>query len=374
MHYPGGGGVSGAERSRPMNASPTPYRGYEAIDRPVVIVDCGRIVYLNGSANSLCDRDYLGAAAAELLGEELALLSSGADDVFLPDCRFLDAECALNFLAGSPCFYLFTLHDRARRELELRKELGSISASLREPLSLIIQASDGLRFAELNDHYKQYLSIIERAAFQLTGLTEHMSTVDDLSAPEPMLHTEYGDVTALLQGCVRDSASVFAQLGVTLETRLPDHPVDAVFDFHYLELMATILLATGLEHCGGGPVVLSLEETKKTYTIAVSIERNVSGMEDMFDLFTGKNATADGLGLSAAWHIARLHQGSLMIRRSAEGTQMSAVLHKGVPEGFFRQPVLFRAAISPVLTEFAGLVDSPFFHELRTKLAGRYFR
>ena len=349
------------------------YRGYEAVGRPVAAVQDGRVAYLNRAARALCDRDYTGSAAAELLGEELAALSEGCADALLPGVSFLDHACTLQFLAGDPAFYVFALADDAAQELHLRSALVSISGTMRQSLGLILMALDAIDRSGISEKNTLYLSAAERSVFQLSSLAEHMSLSGDLSSPEPLIVTVHGDLGELVRSCAADSAAVFENKGVPLELSLPQRPVWAVYDRRKLELLVHILLANGLNWCGDGPVSLSLAEDSTHYQLTLSVQPAVPvGMDEMFDLFTGRNATEEGLSLYAAWQIARVHQGTLFLRSSGKkdsaGTQIVARLAKEIPEDFLNQPVISWGGLPPVLLEYAGQLESDFFHTLRREL------
>lgn len=309
------------------------------LERPAFVVEGGKIAAANQHA------------LAKLLqvGQDVApLLRTGAEELeHLEDhgSLCLTLELAGHRLGANVCRLpggarLFLLDDE--EDITSLRMLALAAQKLREPLANLIIATDQLLpEVEGTSDLQQQAAIINQGAYQIMRIVCNMSDGEQyLSGVQA--NREPTDVSAYLEEILDWCQPCFAEMGVTLEYRLPDG-MNCGVDRPRMERAVHNLLSNALRFTpAGGTVQVWL--TKGPTNIAIHVRDNGEGLhqqvqQTLFYRYRRTPSVEDsrygvGLGLLLVRQIAALHGGALLVSPCAGGgteAVLSMDLNPGVP-------------------------------------------
>lgn len=203
-----------------------------------------------------------------------------------------------------------------------------LAHQLRTPLSTITTLAQGLmrRASRMStDDVRERAEKIWRASLRLQELIETIMSYTRLNASGIAIEPSQFGLEALIRRVCRDQSN--HEPGRPLNVDLQGLPPAIEGDPVLLEQALVIVLSNAMKYSPPDrPINIRARATDEAITITVE-DRGIGVSESdlpflMQPFFRGQNAKSipgTGLGLSLAWHILRLHGGSLRIEGREEG-------------------------------------------------------
>ncbi len=199
-----------------------------------------------------------------------------------------------------------------------RQFVADASHELKTPLTVIGTNVEMLQGDALTPEQKvQCVESIAVMSRQMRALTEELLTLartDDSSSDYP---TEQLDLGALVEDAAMTFEALFFEQGLTLETKIPDEPVQCKGHGGHLRQLTEILLDNAQKYSLPGEVRLELVQQHNHAVLTVCNPTNPlpeEVMQHLFDRFYQADrarGSGYGLGLSIAQNIVRRHGGQI---------------------------------------------------------------
>jgi PAS domain S-box-containing protein len=222
---------------------------------------------------------------------------------------------------------------QALRDADRRKDhfLAMLSHELRNPLAPIRNSVYILdRAPPGGDQARRAHAVIDRQVHHLTRLVDDLLDVTRINRGKIRLQRQRLELDALVRRAAEDHASVFAQAGVELETRLAGSPVHVNADPTRLAQVIGNLLQNAAKFTPrGGRATLSVEIVAPDVA-AIRVRDTGAGvapeaLPHLFEPFVQADTTLDrsrsglGLGLALVRGIVELHAGTASVRSDGVG-------------------------------------------------------
>ncbi len=212
----------------------------------------------------------------------------------------------------------------------------SLAHELKNPLSPIQLSIESLRKAHSRSHdeFDALFDESTRTILQEVDRLRHI--VDEFSRfarlPSPTLRH------ADLRDTVSQAASLHGDGDVTLEVKLPAHPLDALVDADQITQVLHNLLQNARDAAaaahpeGGGMVAVSAELVRET--VVLCVEDNGPGIapdevDSVFDPYYTRKEGGTGLGLAITRRIVTEHGGRIDLESKPGRTVFTVVLPRG---------------------------------------------
>ena len=234
--------------------------------------------------------------------------------------------------------------------LELRDRMSDITAAMQLLVPLIRDKG--------NEKDGEYLSIMNKSLYCLLRSVRHMETCTAKAVFRP----ETIDLAGLCRDVGRQCESMAKTLGVTFEWSITQSSVLSLADEHLLEMALLNLLANAFEAAGpGGKVAMRGRLLKGQWVVTVldsgpGLQRKEEGGDPFL-----KKPGGVGLGLEAAWTVAELHGGRVMLVNGGKrGVRARLLLPIQKPErGLIctsKARLERNGGFSPTMVEFSPLL------------------
>lgn len=220
----------------------------------------------------------------------------------------------------------------------------NLSSQLRRRLTTAFSGMDSLkRHLDDGSSGKDDIASVDRALYQIFRLVTELDrcTEDELPCHKTCLDLSewfrrLGDELRHWCSCVPE---------VTLHIDLPDSPAVTVADPYLLDYMVAHLVSNALKAAPDGPTDIFISLKKQGEQAVLTIRGSGKAFSPVF--FTDPlwnqpgRLLVDrglGLGLPLSQRIAALHDGTLMVSPTKDGSQVTLSLPLHVPDGFLASP------------------------------------
>jgi len=250
-----------------------------------------------------------------------------------------------------------------------RRFTSDVSHELRTPLTTVRMAADVLHESrqDFPPHLARSTELLVDELDRFESLLADLLEISRYDAGMAELSAEPIDIRSSINTSIAAAASVADQLGVTIVTSLPHHPVVAEIDARRVDRILRNLIYNAIDHADGKPVELELAADDDVLAITVTdhgvgLRPGEAGL--VFNRFwradpsRQRQTGGTGLGLAISLEDARLHGGWLQASGApGEGARFRLTLPRRHGGLITASPLPLRigADVSP---STAGAVDS----------------
>jgi signal transduction histidine kinase len=188
---------------------------------------------------------------------------------------------------------------------------------------------------------------------EMTELVESLLTLARADEGRAPLAIEESDLRDLLGDVVETAGMLGEGVGITVTSRMPDHPVRLAVDRHRIREMLLNLITNAIKYTPqGGTIDLTLTEQDDAVSLIVrdtGIGIAPGDLPHIFERFwradPARSRTGDrpgtGLGLAITKWIAEAHGGSITVQsRPGRGTVLTVTLPRSRPPALVTQVTL----------------------------------
>ena len=245
---------------------------------------------------------------------------------------------------------------------------GFLAAHLRQQIQPISLAAQLLaREVPEQEDRRRHLAVIQQNLFRMLRLVRHLETAGDIrDGRTDLCAIRALDLAALCRDVAYGTKPLAQQAGVTFLASVPDGMLAATGDQSLLEQMLLELISNAIKAAGrDGQAGLKLSSTGRRALITVwddgpgMDEGDLAAlMGERSSLYPPKPGSGLGLGLAVARHIARLHDGALLLEsKPGQGLQATVSLPvRRAPRGELNTPIREPEGGYPAL--LTGLADA----------------
>jgi PAS domain S-box-containing protein len=218
---------------------------------------------------------------------------------------------------------------RAERLSALGRMASGIAHEIRNPLNSVQGFVQLLAEGAGNDQEREYCDIVLEEVRRINGIVQEMLDFAR-SRPEAM---ESMDISALLEGVIRQMRAELSEAGIDLQVRLPQSMPPVRVNADRIKQVLLNLLRNACQATPpGGTVTVFVEEapSEEDARVRIGVQDTGHGIPEeeqgrIFDPFYTTRDDGTGLGLSICQQIAERHQGALTVE-SAPGKGSCFVL------------------------------------------------
>lgn len=255
----------------------------------------------------------------------------------------------------------------------------NISHELRTPLTLIVAPLEAMLESSrepLSAGQRERLSLAQRNALRLLRLVDDLLSLTKAEAASLKLHVSRLDVGLFVAEFTHDVAELASRKQISVDLRVPEHPVNAEFDTTLMERVLLNVFGNAAKFVDfGGHITVAVEEAGDG--VEISVTDNGVGIAEahlprIFDRFyqaeSGSTRTSGGtgIGLSLVKEIAELHGGRVRAEsKLGEGTRIACWFPLVLPAS--AEAVAIRATPG---AEPSGLPE--WHHAIRTAKSYRF--
>jgi signal transduction histidine kinase len=238
---------------------------------------------------------------------------------------------------------LAAARDAAEMASRVRGEfLANMSHELRTPLNAVLGFSEIMEkelFGPLGDpRYREFVADIHSSGKHLLEVVGNILDLTKIDAGKLQLAEQEVDVVEIMQICGRLMSEAANNANITLEIRLPKHPVILLADPTRLRQILLNLLSNAIKFTSKGGVVASGAMDARTFVLTVTdtgigmtAEEAEQAMQPFrqIDSSLSRRYQGTGLGLPLTKSLVDLHGGEMTVESSVGvGTTVRVVLPK----------------------------------------------
>lgn len=249
---------------------------------------------------------------------------------------------------GRPELFVLLFRDQSetRRIDRMRSDfIANASHELRTPLASLLGFIETLQGPARNDAAarERFLEIMQKQAERMSRLIDDLLSLSRLEMRAHLPVNEAVDMTAVLNHVADTLTPLASGMGVTIERRLPDHPVNVTGARDELIQVFQNLVENACKYGQNGQrvIVQLAEEDSETVSEAVAsvqdfgpgiAAEHLPRLTERFyriDVETSRSQKGTGLGLAIVKHILARHRGRLVVRSQlGEGSTFMVRLPK----------------------------------------------
>ncbi len=248
---------------------------------------------------------------------------------------------------GTSVLLVFEDQTEIEQAGQMRRDfVANVSHELRTPLTALLGFIETLRGPARNDAAARdrFLSIMEGEAARMSQLVSDLLSLSRVEENERRRPTDPVDLVALIDNAVSVLGPVAATAGVSIQRKLPDHPVTVPGDADQLRQVIRNLVENAIKYgVSGGRVVISLSDPGpqpllRLPGVVLSVQdfgegfaaHHIPRLTERFyriDRHRSREVGGTGLGLAIVKHIVGRHRGRLHVESEpGKGSRFSVVL------------------------------------------------
>lgn len=221
----------------------------------------------------------------------------------------------------------------------------NISHELRTPLTLIVAPLEAMIESTrepLSAGQRERLLLAQRNALRLLRLVDDLLSLTKAEAASLKLHVSQVDLGRFVSEFTHDVSELAARKHITVDLRVPEHPVFAEVDPTLIERVLLNVFGNAAKFVDlGGHIEVTVQEAEGGVEVAVAdngIGISEAHLPRIFDRFyqaeSGSTRTSGGtgIGLSLVKEIAELHGGRVSAQsKVGEGTRVVCWFPRTLP-------------------------------------------
>lgn len=251
-------------------------------------------------------------------------------------------------LTGGPAVVVsFEDVSHLEQTVQMRRDfVANVSHELRSPLTALIGFIETIRGPARNDPAGQarFLEIMEGEAQRMVRLVTDLLSLSRVEAEERVRPREPVDLAALARATLNGLTKIAEDAGVTLESVLPDGPVEVPGDPDQLRQVLTNLVENGIKYAGKGASVTvrlgqpDYEPRLRGRGLRLVVADTGQGIDPIHlprlterfyrvDSGRSRQMGGTGLGLAIVKHIVNRHRGRMRLdSKPGQGTEITILL------------------------------------------------
>ena len=211
---------------------------------------------------------------------------------------------------------------RAKNERDLANEkmdfFMNVAHEIRTPVSVILILLDKLTHHKIPDEMKADLSSIQANTERLKKECDELLDFRKVETGQVQMFFKEEDICKIVRQSVSSFENAAATKGITLDTDIPDAPVNAVCDAHAIESIVCNLISNAIKY-GKDRISLSVKDMEDSLSVRVNSNGERIPAEESEKIFNAfyqrdtKERQGTGIGLTYSRQLALKHDGRLFL-------------------------------------------------------------
>lgn len=230
------------------------------------------------------------------------------------------------------------MEDERSMESKKNELITNVAHDLRTPLTSIIGYLDIVSNKELpEDVREKYIGIAYAKSKRLEKLIEDLFTYTKFEFGQVALHLDHVDMVKMIEQLLDEFYPSFCEHGLEYELKISKKSIIVEADGNLLARVFANLIGNAIKYGKNGKNInITMETTQTQVTIAIVNYGEIIPRKDLDKIFekfyrvdSSRNTElgGTGLGLAIAKNIITMHNGTIQVRSSLEGTVFEVTLN-----------------------------------------------